>query len=63
MSEEQTANQAENMPDISTGTPAPTDKPKKKASWLRTILWMVSMMVLFNIIAGILVYIFMPPIK
>jgi hypothetical protein len=59
ISEEQAASQPEN----SLGIPASAETPKKKASWFRTILWIVSMMALFNIVAGILVYIFMPPVK
>jgi hypothetical protein len=32
-------------------------KPKKKkASWLRTILWMLSMMLLANVVVGIIAY-------
>ena len=63
MPEEQTADQVENPPVNPLKTPATAVKPKKKASWFRTILWIVSMMVLFNIVAAILVYIFMPPLK
>jgi hypothetical protein len=32
------------------------NKQKKKASWLRTILWMFSMILLTNIIMAILAY-------
>jgi hypothetical protein len=31
-------------------------KPKKKASWLRTILWMLSMMLLVNVVMAIVAY-------
>jgi len=30
---------------------------KKKASWLRTILWMLSMMLLVNVIMAVIAYI------
>ncbi len=32
------------------------NKQKKKASWLRTILWMISMVLLANAIMAILAY-------
>lgn len=31
-------------------------KKKKKASWLRTILWMISMVLLVNVIMAIIAY-------
>ena len=30
---------------------------KKKASWLRTILWMLSMMLLVNVVMAIIAYV------
>jgi heme/copper-type cytochrome/quinol oxidase subunit 2 len=32
------------------------NQKKKKASWLRTILWMLSMMLLVNAVLGIIAY-------
>lgn len=32
------------------------NQKKKKASWLRTILWMLSMMMLVNVVIGIIAY-------
>lgn len=31
--------------------------PRKKVSWFGTIMWMLGMIVLFNIVAGIVVYV------
>lgn len=50
----------ENQVDEQTENSVPA-KPQKKASWLRTILWMLSMLILFNVVAAILVMIFMSP--
>jgi len=52
----------ENQVDEQEENPVPA-KPRKKASWLKTILWMLSMLVLFNVVAAILVMIFMSPQK
>jgi hypothetical protein len=41
-----------------------TDVPeggKRKVGWLGTILWMLGMIVLFNLVAGIVVYLVMSP--
>jgi len=34
---------------------------RKSANWLRTIIWMFSMMFAFNIFAALIVYFFMAP--
>lgn len=41
------------------GDPKPSvesPKKKKKASWFRTILWMLSMMLLANMVVGVIAY-------
>ena len=41
-------------PESAAGSQAPVKK--KKASWLRTILWMVAMMLLVNVVMAIIAY-------
>ena len=36
--------------------PAAENKPKRKASWLRTILWMISMILLVNVAMWTIAY-------
>ncbi len=55
MAEEQ-ARSANHAPVENQGKPVAT-AGKKKASWFRTILWMLSMMVLANVVMAIIAYI------
>ena len=43
-------------PNAATSQNGSDEKPKKKVSWLRTILWMFSMALLGNLVMAIIAY-------
>jgi len=55
MTEEQ-AQPESHVPVDGQGSPVATPQ-KKKASWFRTIMWMLSMMLLVNVVMAIIAYI------
>jgi cell division septal protein FtsQ len=54
MAEEQA--QAESQNPLGNREKPAGNQKKRKASWVRTILWMLSMMLLANVVVGIIAY-------